>query len=254
MTHVAERSTMKPQVISILLLLLVTCCATMDDSRISETLKYGDEQECIALFRHNPGLVNYEMRGFMNQPWSITVAAMYGKTRTLQYLVARGADISSTDAEGYTALHEAAREGHLETAEYLLGQGVDVNLVKKTHMSLVEYGQLPVGEYGPSPLTAAALGKSFEMVNLLLKAGAHINGTPPEPLSSPLRAALSSDNKDMVELFLNKGADPTLAGADGKSVLDYATERYGSADPDMVTLIRQATANWKALHGNGGRR
>lgn len=58
-----------------------------------------------------------------------------------------------------------------------------------------------IGE--PSPLATAALLNDLRMVLLLLKAGAHPNATR----DSPLAEAIRSDNREMVDLFLQIGAE-----------------------------------------------
>ncbi len=58
-----------------------------------------------------------------------------------------------------------------------------------------------IGE--PSPLATAALLNDLRMVLILLKAGAHPNDTR----DSPLAEAIRSDNREMVDLFLQIGAE-----------------------------------------------
>lgn len=60
---------------------------------------------------------------------------------------------------------------------------------------------LNIGE--PSALATAALLNDLRMVLILLKAGAHPNATA----DSPLAEAIRSDNREMVDLFLQIGAE-----------------------------------------------
>jgi ankyrin repeat protein len=52
-------------------------------------------------------------------------AAAARKQRTVEWLVEYGADVNATQQGGWTALHEAARQGNTEMAEYLLSKGAD---------------------------------------------------------------------------------------------------------------------------------
>ena len=52
-------------------------------------------------------------------------AAAARKQRSVEWLVEYGADVNATQQGGWTALHEAARQGNTEMAEYLLSKGAD---------------------------------------------------------------------------------------------------------------------------------
>jgi uncharacterized protein len=52
-------------------------------------------------------------------------AAAARKQRSVEWLVEYGADINAAQQGGWTALHEAARQGNTEMAEYLLSKGAD---------------------------------------------------------------------------------------------------------------------------------
>ncbi len=54
-------------------------------------------------------------------------AAAACKQRSVEWLVEYGADVNATQQGGWTALHEAARQGNIEMAEYLLSKGADPN-------------------------------------------------------------------------------------------------------------------------------
>src|SRR5512143_2773714 len=52
-------------------------------------------------------------------------AAAARKQRSVEWLVEYGADVNATQQGGWTALHEAARQGNMEMAEYLLSKVAD---------------------------------------------------------------------------------------------------------------------------------
>ena len=54
------------------------------------------------------------------------VAAHYGHLPVFQALLAAGADVSTPDTDGNTALHRAAREGRLRVVQALIAAGADI--------------------------------------------------------------------------------------------------------------------------------
>ena len=72
-------------------------------------------------------------------------------------LLTNGAKIDSKDNDGETALHEAAKWGHLKLIQFFIGQGANVNAV---------------GSDGRSPVHIAIAHGNIDVVNLLKKYGA----------------------------------------------------------------------------------
>ena len=54
-------------------------------------------------------------------------AAQNGHLEVTQYLISQGAEVNQGDNDGVTALHSAAQNGHLDTTQYLISQGAEVN-------------------------------------------------------------------------------------------------------------------------------
>ncbi len=94
----------------------------------------------------------------------LIVAARCGKTRIMDLLLTRGADIDATDADGRTAVYELlnywATYGSLPALKVLLSHGADVN---KTKQSGFLVGQTPL-------MIAISAGPDY--VRSLLRAGA----------------------------------------------------------------------------------
>jgi ankyrin repeat protein len=83
-------------------------------------------------------------------------AAMEGKIKVVEKLIAIGQNINARDANGTTPLHGAALEGQLETAELLLQNGAEVNLQDKN---------------GNTPLFMASFNKHEAMMAVLKSHG-----------------------------------------------------------------------------------
>jgi hypothetical protein len=95
---------------------------------------------------------------------TLLVAARWGRTRIMDLLLTRGADIDATDADGRTAVYELlnywATYGSLPALKVLLSHGADVN---KTKQSGFLVGQTPL-------MIAISAGPDY--VRMLLRAGA----------------------------------------------------------------------------------
>lgn len=57
-----------------------------------------------------------------NQLTPLMLAAMEGKTEVVRYLVRVGADVTLKGEDGMTALHMAAKSGHLEACRIIISE------------------------------------------------------------------------------------------------------------------------------------
>jgi ankyrin repeat protein len=71
------------------------------------------------------------------------------------------------------------------------------------------------------PLGTAAFVRSTRLARLLLDAGADVNGQG-EGGFTALHAAAQNDDEELVELLLERGADPGIANDEGKRPGDLA--------------------------------
>ncbi len=63
------------------------------------------------------------------QPGTLIAAARHGHTDALGLCLALGLPLDATDHDGLTALHHAAREGHLEIVRKLVARGASLTIV-----------------------------------------------------------------------------------------------------------------------------
>ncbi len=92
---------------------------------------------------------------FRNTP--LQAALLSGQVEVARMLVTKGADVNFKQAEGFTALHEAAQLGSEELVELLVGAGAEVNAK---------------GGDGRTPLDVAIKAKKLAVVDLLRRHGA----------------------------------------------------------------------------------
>ncbi|XP_065345629.1 ankyrin repeat domain-containing protein 39-like [Cloeon dipterum] len=93
------------------------------------------------------------------------------------------------DNAGYTALHYAAKAGHLDVCQLLIRRGADVNAVTKAGLA--------------SPLHRAAMCGKHSICELLLKSGADVNLQDADGNSALSRA---NGHHKVAELLIEHGA------------------------------------------------
>ena len=105
-----------------------------------------------------------------------------------------------------TALHAAARNGHLEIVQYLVGQGASVSSTDAA---------------GATPLHAAVESGNLEIVRLLVSKGANVNAKDSSG-ETPLHYAASYGNKAIATHLVDNGGDLTIASSDGTTPAQVA--------------------------------
>ncbi len=101
-------------------------------------------------------------------------ACEFGRTSVVDFLLQRGMDLEAKlRHDGQTGLHWAACGGHADTVKLLLERGAPVGAIDES------YGGTPLGwalyAWGNSTETHASLGRYYEVVALLARAGATLD-------------------------------------------------------------------------------
>lgn len=123
----------------------------------------------------------------------------------IERLLAAGADIHDTDKNGVTPLHHAVRFRSPAAVATLLEHGADVN--RKCKRS------------GSTPLHRAVTASG-----------------------APGTAGRGAAAKDIIELLLRHGADPTIANKQGKKPIDYVSNQ-------QIARLLTATNHGRTAHG-----
>ncbi len=147
----------------------------------------------------------------------LMVAARSGKPAVVEALIAKGANLNARGTRGQTALMWAASQEHPDIVKALLVHGADIHAksdVWSEMMAVPPHGYLPnnrmIPHGGDTALMFAARSGDLASAKLLVEAGANVNDADAWGVSATALAA-HSDFTDLVELLLDKGANPNAA-------------------------------------------
>lgn len=198
--------------------------------QLVEAVQRGDAEAVKLLIAKNPELL--QQRGPGGE--SPLLAAMYlGKAAMVELLLNLGVSVNVHEAaalgdgeytayllqeqpelteaysfDGWTPLHLAAFFGGEEAASALIQLGADVNSVSTNRLA-------------NRPIHAAAAGRKFALVKLLLENGADPN-VQQEGGWTPLHLAVNNYDHEMVRLLLEHDADPRHKNEEGLSAIEMA--------------------------------
>jgi ankyrin repeat protein len=213
-------------------------------------------------------------------------AAREGRIEVVRALLKAGADVNEAiqskkavsrgPKPGTSALLMAVENGHFELAIALVKAGADpndqragfaalhmVSWVRKPNRGDDEAGDPP--PIGSGKLTSLEFVKEMVAlganVNLAQKAGAPGRGILNRVGASPLIAAASTSDVALLRTYLELGADPTLANADGTTPLLAAAgvgvgapEEAAGSEPEAleaVALLLKLGADVNAVDKHG---
>lgn len=193
-------------------------------------------------------------------------AARAGATDAIRLLVAAGADANVTEkSRQQTALMWAAAQGHSAAVNELIQAAADLEARSEVRPMLMFVDADNGGAFdqgvmenlgGYSALLFAARNGNVEIAQLLLRAGADVDGVAGNGVS-PLVLAAHSGQSDLALFLLEQGADPNAIGAGynalhaailrGDQQLVDALLQHG-ADPDVrvekATPVQRASEDW----------
>ena len=192
----------------------------------------------------------------MGRTGLLIAAATPGNVKTVKLLLARGAKVNDKDQYGDTCLTSAAKRGDGEMVKVLLGAGADVAAGSswpgqapliwaaeagdiQTLAALLDHGAGKIQPHLDIALASAATRGWLAGVRLLIDHKANPNAPSPLAGYTPLMLAVYCDDLDLalVQLLLDKGADPKATGKNGETALSLAKKRGRTV---MVELLEKA--------------
>ncbi|KAH8905219.1 ankyrin [Coniochaeta sp. PMI_546] len=137
------------------------------------------------------------------------------------------ASINMHDSSGYTALHYAIVRDDIEAVRLLLSYKADTSVRTKDR-------------YRASCLHIAALHATASLVRELLAAGSDIEALNSDG-RTPLHNAVTSGDKEVVEVLLSAGAGAQSIDIYGLNIYHYAAWNSYGAEEDMLAIIAALT-------------
>jgi ankyrin repeat protein len=170
----------------------------------------GDEEVVLGLLKMGADANERGDKGVTG----LMTAASWGHAEVCRILIAHGADVTLADDNGDTALHEAARADEMDVVDLLCETpGVDVNVKNKLECT---------------PLHVASHAGHGQMVKLLIRLGACVNGPKGEMRGgySALHVAAANGSNSSLSALLESGANIRHSASE-TNMLHHA--RSGSA-------------------------
>ncbi len=164
-------------------------------------------------------------------------AVKEGHLQIVEILIKAGADVSVKDNFGLTPLHKVVNTGHKKIAEILVEHGADVNVKD---------------ERGETPLHKAAMlytdedellhaQKKKQIAKILIANGVNLDDRDKDG-QTPLHNAAYSKNDELVSLLISSGSKLEIKDNNGKTALDLARSKLvrGDKSEEISKLIKDA--------------
>jgi serine/threonine-protein phosphatase 6 regulatory ankyrin repeat subunit B len=179
----------------------------------------------------------------------------------IKLLLASKADLkAATKPLGYTPLHCAAQQGHIDVARLLLKRGMDVNAhdsdqgtplhnaalygqVKMIRFLLENKADIQAANEDKSPLLAACMVGKLEAIRVLLDHKADVNVREKYYGRTPLHHAVAGEDPAVVRLLLDHGALVDTVDSWGLTPLHLAACR---GNVQAARLLLDYNANVRA--------
>lgn len=157
----------------------------------------------------------------------------------IQEIIQNSPDLINRPSDGpngdWTLLYQAARQGWLRVAAFLLDHGANIE---------ADSGQ----GYGGTPLDGAAESGNKAMVELLLSRGANVNASSEKNGTTALQIAAGKGYVAVAEALLAHNADVNGTGDDKRTPLHIAAS---DGHEDIIKVLLAHGANLNSIDENG---
>ena len=160
----------------------------------------------VAVYSGHPATVRWLGRGGF-EIGILELSAIGDLDGVLGVLESEPKSLDQRDRRGLTALHHAARCGHVKLVEQLVERGADLEAANR---------------HGHVPLSVAVEESQVEAVKCLLKKGANPNALDGHYRGTVLHRAVLHRSLPIVLALIDSDADPNRRDANGKTPLHDA--------------------------------
>ena len=179
---------------------------------IADVAMQGDSEELRSLIKQHPG-------NDVNAPQpdgstALLWAAYWNDEKSVEELVAAGANVNASNREGVTPLSQACVNGNAKMVEALLKAGADANSFQQE---------------GQTVLMTAARGGNADAVKLLLEHGAEVNSKESWRGQTALMWATAENHPSVVQVLVEHGADVNIVS----SIFDFSGMKVKPGDVPM---------------------
>jgi uncharacterized protein len=211
-----------------------------------EAIKAGNADAVNRLIRDNPALLQARdangaspvlMAIYHQQPdiaktiaaavGSIDIfeASALGRVDRIRQLLREDPSLASAYApDGFPPVGLAAFFGHLEAVKALIAAGADIHAAARNGLKV-------------QAIHAAVASKNLDIVRTVLEAGADPNAAQQQGFR-PMHESGSSGSRELAELLMKYGGDPTSKNDEGKSAITFAREKGHTEFADWLEKRR----------------
>ena len=130
-------------------------------------------------------------------------------------------DVNARDGDGRTPLSYAAEHGSAAMADWLLMRGADPDIADKKQQTALMWLAMPSRKQRG--------GDAADMARALIEAGADVGATTNGTDNTPLFLSLVGGPYELVDVLLAAGADPNHRDSEGNRALFYAASQIQGA-------------------------
>jgi ankyrin repeat protein len=151
------------------------------------------------------------------------LAACNGHVDAVRTLLTLGSKVETSDADGWTALHEAVDESHVEVARLLLDEKADVNAITEDNFT---------------PMLLAMMERCERMIQLLRSRGGRLIdlNTPDEEGRTHLLRAVMDERWDDVEALV-RWAEAEINCPDNNGITPLMEATRLNAPEEVIELL-----------------
>jgi ankyrin repeat protein len=170
----------------------------------------------------------------IDQSEGLLRAVQLNQPGLMQLMFKQGANPNAE--AGLLPLRQAVRNGNSQLVQLLLQHGANPNRQEHDTTDSILQEALSANAYGACLYRDTGIerlpqlnAQRLEAIRLILKAGANPNERDRSNGTTVLMVAIAHGNEELVELLLQRGANPKVISAYGETALHYAAWRGNTA-------------------------